>query len=96
MQCRYVGEAEDGYDSVEWIAQQKWSNGKVLTDGCAFVCRRIFASASEELVAPRSQAFVPHARADEHGAAAAAAPHQHFQLPGRLLERAHFWRAARR
>jgi predicted acyl esterase len=31
---KYVGEAEDGYDSVEWIAEQPWSNGNVVTDGC--------------------------------------------------------------
>jgi putative CocE/NonD family hydrolase len=26
---------EDGYDTVDWIAQQEWSNGKVGTIGCS-------------------------------------------------------------
>lgn len=29
-------EGEDGYDTVEWIAEQRWSNGKVGTVGSSF------------------------------------------------------------
>jgi putative CocE/NonD family hydrolase len=28
---------EDGFDTVEWIAAQAWSNGKVGTIGCSYV-----------------------------------------------------------
>jgi putative CocE/NonD family hydrolase len=28
---------EDGYDSVEWLAAQPWSNGKIGTYGCSYV-----------------------------------------------------------
>lgn len=30
-----VGSGEDGYDTVDWIAKQGWSNGKVGTLGCS-------------------------------------------------------------
>ena len=30
-----VGSGDDGYDSVEWLARQPWSNGKVGTFGCS-------------------------------------------------------------
>ena len=30
-----VGSAEDGYDSIDWISKQPWSNGKVGTLGCS-------------------------------------------------------------
>jgi len=30
------GEAEDGYDSVEWLAAQPWCNGKVGTTGASY------------------------------------------------------------
>jgi predicted acyl esterase len=29
-------EAEDGYDTVGWLAQQAWSNGKIGTSGCSY------------------------------------------------------------
>ena len=29
-------EADDGYDTVEWLAAQSWSNGKVGTYGCSY------------------------------------------------------------
>lgn len=31
------GEAEDGYDTVEWIAAQAWSNGRVGTMGTSYL-----------------------------------------------------------
>ena len=31
----YFGEGEDGYDTIEWIAQQPWSNGDVGTSGAS-------------------------------------------------------------
>jgi len=29
-------EAEDGYDTVDWLAKQSWSNGKIGTFGCSY------------------------------------------------------------
>ena len=34
---KYTGEAPDGYDTVEWIAEQSWSNGSVCTDGPSYL-----------------------------------------------------------
>ena len=31
----YGGDAEDGYDTVDWLAAQPWSNGRVGTYGCS-------------------------------------------------------------
>lgn len=31
-----TGDAEDGYDAVEWVAQQAWCNGKVGTFGASY------------------------------------------------------------
>lgn len=31
-----TGDAEDGYDAVEWVAQQPWCNGKVGTFGASY------------------------------------------------------------
>ena len=33
---KYLNEPQDGYDSVEWIAQQPWSNGRVGTFGISY------------------------------------------------------------
>ncbi|MEP7344374.1 MAG: CocE/NonD family hydrolase, partial [Gemmatimonadaceae bacterium] len=30
-----VGSGKDGYDSIDWISKQSWSNGKVGTIGCS-------------------------------------------------------------
>ncbi len=32
----YANESPDGYDTVEWIAEQDWSNGKVGTQGTSY------------------------------------------------------------
>ena len=29
-------EADDGYDTVDWLAKQSWSNGKIGTFGCSY------------------------------------------------------------
>ena len=34
-----VGSGNDGYDSIDWISKQPWSNGKVGTLGCSSVYR---------------------------------------------------------
>ncbi len=33
----HKADGEDGFDTVEWIAKQKWSNGKVGTYGCSYL-----------------------------------------------------------
>jgi uncharacterized protein len=33
---KYVNEPQDGYDAVEWIAQQPWSNGKIGMRGGSY------------------------------------------------------------
>jgi putative CocE/NonD family hydrolase len=33
----FLGEEYDGYDTIEWIAQQPWSNGKVGMTGVSYV-----------------------------------------------------------
>lgn len=30
------GDARDGYDTVEWLAKQQWSNGRIGTYGCSY------------------------------------------------------------
>ena len=34
---KYTGEAEDGYDTVQWIAEQPWCNGSVATEGPSYL-----------------------------------------------------------
>lgn len=29
-------DAEDGYETLSWIAAQEWSNGKIATYGCSY------------------------------------------------------------
>ncbi|GAA4203486.1 CocE/NonD family hydrolase [Actinocatenispora rupis] len=33
---KYLGEAEDGYDTVEWLAAQPWCDGRVATTGVSY------------------------------------------------------------
>ena len=33
---KYVDDARDGYDTVEWLAQQPWCNGKIGTFGLSY------------------------------------------------------------
>lgn len=35
---KYVNEAEDGYDTVEWMAQQPWCDGNIGTIGASYLC----------------------------------------------------------
>jgi len=43
----YVNEGEDGYDAVEWIAEQPWSNGRVATYGGSYLASTQNALAAE-------------------------------------------------
>jgi putative CocE/NonD family hydrolase len=31
------GDADDGYDTVDWLSRQRWSNGAVGTYGCSYI-----------------------------------------------------------
>lgn len=35
---KYINEGEDGYDTVEWIARQDWSDGHIGTTGSSYLC----------------------------------------------------------
>jgi putative CocE/NonD family hydrolase len=35
---KYVNEARDGYDTVEWMARQPWCNGRIGTTGISYLC----------------------------------------------------------
>ncbi len=50
----------DGYDAIEWIARQPWSNGKIGMVGCSYV------GATQQLAAmgrpPHLTTIIPHDR----------------------------------
>ncbi|MFD5746127.1 CocE/NonD family hydrolase [Streptomyces sp. NPDC127033] len=43
---KYLNEAEDGYDTVEWIAAQPWCDGRVATMGVSYAAHAQSALAS--------------------------------------------------
>ena len=43
----FVGEEYDGYDTIEWIAEQPWSNGKIGMTGVSYVGFVQWAAAAE-------------------------------------------------
>ncbi|WP_243744969.1 CocE/NonD family hydrolase [Streptomyces hainanensis] len=43
---KYLNEAEDGYDTVEWIAAQPWCDGRVATMGVSYAAHTQSALAS--------------------------------------------------
>lgn len=44
--AKYVNEAEDGYDTVEWVARQPWCDGRVATMGVSYSAHTQTALAS--------------------------------------------------
>lgn len=44
----FVNEGKDGYDTIQWIAQQPWSNGKVGTIGASYAGYVQWAAAVEQ------------------------------------------------
>lgn len=57
-----VGSGKDGYDSIDWISKQSWSNGKVGTLGCS--------SSAEEQHRMNAMQHPAHAAAVPMGAGA--------------------------
>ena len=43
----FLGEGQDGFDTVEWAASQPWSDGKVATTGASYLGMNQFAGAIE-------------------------------------------------
>lgn len=62
-----LGDAEDGYDTVQWLAGQDWSNGKVGMIGCSYRGDvQIFAAGARP---PALKAIVPQAAGSSIGSA---------------------------
>ena len=53
------GDAEDGYDTVDWLASQPWSNNKVGTYGCSY--RGALQIYTARLRHPSLAAMIPQA-----------------------------------
>lgn len=61
------GDANDGYDTVEWLAQQPWSNGRVGTYGCSYLGDvQIFMAQTRP---PALKAMIPQASGSSVGSA---------------------------
>lgn len=62
-----LGDAEDGYDTVQWLAKQDWSNGNVGMIGCSYRGDvQIFAAGARP---PALKAIVPQAAGSSIGSA---------------------------
>lgn len=53
----YINEADDGYDTVEWIAEQDWCDGNIGMLGASYVGQTQWFAASR--VPPHLKAIVP-------------------------------------
>jgi putative CocE/NonD family hydrolase len=54
----YFPEGKDGYDTIEWIAAQPWSNGKVAMDGGSYLGTVQWLAALER--PPHLSCIMPH------------------------------------
>ena len=64
---RYQGQdGEDGYDTIEWIIRQPWSNGKVGTIGCSYLSETQHMLASRRH--PNHTAAIAEAGSSSYGA----------------------------
>jgi putative CocE/NonD family hydrolase len=55
----YFPEGKDGYDTIEWIAAQPWSDGKVAMDGGSYLGTVQWLAALEK--PPHLKCIMPHA-----------------------------------
>jgi putative CocE/NonD family hydrolase len=61
------GDAEGGYDTVDWLAEQPWSNGRIGTIGCSYNGDvQMFLAAQRN---PHHAAMVPQATGSSNGSA---------------------------
>ena len=59
------GDAEDGYDTVDWISKQSWSNGRIGTFGCSYLGdTQIFLAQTKH---PALKAMVPQSSGSSVG-----------------------------
>jgi len=62
-----LGDAEDGYDTIQWLAKQPWSTGKVGMAGCSYLGDvQIFAAGARP---PALKAILPQAAGSSIGSA---------------------------
>jgi uncharacterized protein len=61
------GDANDGYDTIDWLSKQPWSNGRIGTYGCSYLGDiQIFAAQTRH---PALKAMIPQASGSAVGAA---------------------------
>jgi len=54
----FINEGEDGYDAIEWLAKQEWSNGKVGMMGGSYMAHVQFLAAIQN--PPHLTTIIPH------------------------------------
>ena len=54
----FINEGDDGYDSIEWMATQKWCNGKVGMVGGSYMAHAQFLAAIKK--PPHLITIIPH------------------------------------
>ncbi len=60
----FFADAEDGYDTIEWVAAQPWSNGDVCMMGVSYLATVQWLAAREQ--APHLRCIVPTAPAGDY------------------------------
>lgn len=63
----FAGDVNDGYDTVDWLSKQPWSNGRVGTYGCSYEGDVQILQA--QLRHPNLKAMIPQASGSSIGAA---------------------------
>jgi putative CocE/NonD family hydrolase len=59
------GDAEDGYDTIDWLSKQKWSSGRIGTIGCSYLGdNQIFLA---QLKHPALKAMIPQSSGSSVG-----------------------------
>jgi putative CocE/NonD family hydrolase len=61
------GDANDGYDSVDWLSRQNWSNGRIGTYGCSYMGDVQILGAQRRH--PALRAMIPQASGSSIGSA---------------------------
>ena len=62
------GDADDGYDTIDWLSKQSWSNGRVGTWGCSYLGDvQIFLAQTKH---PALKAMIPQSSGSAVGSAA--------------------------
>ena len=55
--CAIDPQGEDGYDTVSWLVEQPWCNGRVGTFGCSYPCEVQYLQAP--LMHPALKCMIP-------------------------------------